>query len=67
METINLTLSFTSINSYVVFATREKTTDFSSGGGADKSPQFYKVSASQFKLECPSASEVITSLVAIGY
>ena len=38
MATINLTtangyLPFTSVNSYVVFATREKTTDFSSGGG----------------------------------
>ena len=67
METINLTLPFTSVNSYVVFATREKTTEFSSGGGADKSPQFYKVSASQFKLDCPSGSEVRSVWVAIGY
>lgn len=67
METINLTLSFTNVNSYTVFATREKTSDFSSGGGTDKVPQFYKVSASQFKLDCPSGSEVRSSWIAVGY
>lgn len=67
METISLTLSFSSINSYTVFATREKASDFSSGGGADKVPQFYKVSKSQFKLDCPSGSEVRSVWVAIGY
>ena len=71
LATIDLTsdiyTSFTSTNSYTVFATREKTSDFSSGGGADKTPQFYKVSKSQFKLDCPSGAEVRSSWIAIGY
>lgn len=70
METVNLAngyLSFTNINSYTVFCTREKTTDFSSGGGVSSTSQFYKVSKSQFKIDQPKGSEIRTSWIAIGY
>jgi len=67
LETINLTVLYSSKSSYRAFVSDEKIVDFSSGGGAEYAPQTYLISGSQFKIDQQSSSQHRVSWFSIGY
>ena len=67
LETINLTILYSSKYSYRAFVSNNKIADFSSGGGADMSPQTYLISGSQFKIDQQNSNQHKVSWFTIGY
>ncbi len=67
LETINLTVLYSSKSSYRAFVSNEKIADFSSGGGSETAPQTYLISGSQFKIDQQSSSQHRVNWFTIGY
>lgn len=69
LQTITLPTghSFYDRTSYSVFLTREKTSNITSGGGTDKTPQVYKVNDTSFKIDQYSNASYRTMWIALGF
>ena len=64
MQSVILDLTYTK---KFVFLTRSKTSDFVSGGGADRCPQWHDVSANEIKIDQYKATDSRTVYYVIGY
>ena len=64
MQSVTLDLTYTK---KFVFLARSKTSDFASGGGADRCPQWHDVSANEIKIDQYNATDSRTFYFVIGY
>ena len=64
---ITTALKYNSASSYIVLLTREKTSDISSGGGAEMSSQAYRQDGSHFKIDQYKSTSHRTQWLTIGY